>query len=554
MSFAFPMAWAWLASGLVVLLLHLFRRRERELSVSALFLWEQVPPDRASYLERLRWRFDLLLCLQLLGVILFAFALAQPLLQVSRTAGATAIVIDGSASMAADGRVEEAVAAARRAIAASSGPWTVVRWADPPELLVPSTSKREEALAGLSQFRPTLGGRPPLGQALALLPDPGVRIVVITDDPPPDPGVDVVALPPKDNLAILAFSVRPEPDGSGYPALVRVRNDTPHYQDVQLVLRAGDGTYLQSRLLAPKSEDTFVFPYVGALGPTFRVELLPGDAFPWDNVRYFTLAEAGSTVRVRWLGEEDRYLWAALQAAAPAVRVREPPWDLTVAVRVDLPASPNGPALLVGAGSPEAPLGGFVPAGAIHGGESPLLRHVVPGNFQAAAVRPPLLPDGAEVALWADDRPALARWEAAPGRRVLLTLDLPRSNLPLTVDFPILLSNALAWLLPHRPGQDLRVGEAMELVEGAEVLTPTGPVTGTWVPDRPGLYELRRDGRRERIAVNVPWEESLPGAAPSAPPVVPQRATAALPIWPWLGLATLFVLAGEWALAWRRGG
>lgn len=551
MSLLLPWALAWLTSGLAVLILYLLRRREREHPVSALFLWERIPPDRTTRLERMLARFDLLLLLQLLAVALFAFGLAHPTVQATRPRGETAIILDASASMTAAGRAEEVLASARRVIGDPTGPWAVVTWADPPRLLVPRTGSREEVLGSLGAYRPTLGSRSALGQALALLPGGFARTVVITDDPPLEPGVEIVALPPVENLGIVAFAVRPGPDGVGYEALVRVRNDAASFRDVQVALHTGGMTYLGSRLLAPETEDAFVFS-LSAVGLFFRAELLPEDGFPWDNVRFFAL-DTAATVRVRWVGEEDRYLWAALQAALPVGRVDSPPWDLTVAVRADLPAMPEGPALLVGASSPEAPLDAAVVAGPIRGGPSPLTRHIVPEDLRADAIHPATLPGDAVVALWAGDQPGLAHWEGTAGRRVLLTVDLARSNLPVVVDFPILLRNALGWLLPFRPRPTLTVGEGTPLPPGMAVLAPTGAVEGVWVPDRPGLYELRGEDRREFLAVNVPYGESLPGRAAAQVGTPVGRTVATIVAWPWIAMGVFLLLIAEWALARQRG-
>lgn len=550
MSFLLPWAWAWSASGLAVLALYLLRRREREQPVSALFLWELVPPDQASRLERLSARVDLLLILQLLAVALFASGLAHPLLRVPRTAGAVAIVVDGSASMAAAGRADEALAEARRLINDSAGPWTVVVWADPSRVLVPPTANRAEVLALLGTYRPTLAGRPPLGQALALLPGGFSRTVILTDDPPLDPGVEVVALPAVANLAIVAFAARPAPDGTGYEALVRVRNDTERYHDVQVALHTGVSTYLGSRLLAPGSEDLFVFQ-VGLVRSSLRAELLPQDGFPWDNVRYYAF-DGATTTRVRWLGEEDRYLWAALQAAVPVERVSSGPWDLTVAVRIDLPVAPAGPALLVGAGLPEATRGEVQTVESVRGEASSLLRHVVVEDFRVSAAYRVELPEHAVVDLWAGGVPALARWEGDAGRRTLLAIDLARSNLPVDVGFPILMGNIIAWLLPYRSRPALVVGEAIELPPGTEVLTASGRVHGVWIPDRPGLHEVRGE-RPETVAVNVPYDESLPGRVAASGEGPQIRTFADLNAWPWLALAAFVVLAAEWGIALRRG-
>lgn len=211
MSFLLPWGWAWLTSGLVVVALYLLRRREREEPVSALFLWERIPrsgephgtaarpvrppaPPPTPRGDPVRGR------------------PRPPHRPCPRTAGATAIVLDGSASMAATGRADAALAEARRLIGDSSGPWSVVVWADPPRVLVPRTANREEVLALLGAYRPTLGARPPLGEALALLPSGFGRTVVITDDPP-RPRRGDRRPPALDNLAIVAFAARSTPTG-----------------------------------------------------------------------------------------------------------------------------------------------------------------------------------------------------------------------------------------------------------------------------------------------------------------------------------------------------
>jgi len=292
-----PLGLAFLAATLVVVLLYFLRRQARRVPVPALFLWERLPRGEAARLERLWPRLDLLLFLQLLAVVLFSLAAADPALVRTRPAGATLVVLDSSASMCAAGLAEEARAQARAAIRATAGPWAVVAWRQPLEVLTPPTRDRGEALAALDRYRPTLSARPPLGQALAAFPRPWDRIVVISDDPPPGEGFQVVALPPPENYALRSFSLRPQPDGSGYQVLVRVANETHSYADLSLTIQAGGSEYMKSLLVPPDSEETFVLPYQGPLAEGLVAQIFPRDAFPWDNVRYF--APGLGPVRVR---------------------------------------------------------------------------------------------------------------------------------------------------------------------------------------------------------------------------------------------------------------
>ncbi|MGC9529504.1 MAG: BatA domain-containing protein [Candidatus Bipolaricaulaceae bacterium] len=553
MQLGFPAGLGFLAALAPVLLLHFWRRRVQRQPVSALFLWEQLPQAPLSRFQRLWPRRDLLLWLQLAAVLALATALADPAVMRSHRAGSVAIILDGSASMSTEGLAEAARDTARRWVANSAGPWTVVRWSDPPLLLAGLTSARAEALAAVAAFQPTLGGRPPLGEALALLAGTQTQVVLITDQPPAAAdGVELVTLLPPPNYAITAFSVRSQPDGSGYQAFVRVRNDSPQYVDLSLRVRAGTGQYMKSLLLPPRGEETFSMPYLGPVGQGFVAELLPDDAFPWDNARYLTLGAA--PLRVRWLGQEDRYVWAALSAAREMVRATQPPWDLTVAVRTRLQEAPSGPLLLVEAACPEAPMGELEPAGSWVATADLLLSHVWPEDWVAENVRPVRLPPGAVVALRAGELPAAARWTAPQGLRVLLSVELARSNLPLTVDFPVFLANALRWLVPEQLRDGYLVGEAVPLQAGAGVEGGGQTTAAGWVPSAPGLYTVQLDGEERQVAVNVPPAESVRQPLTRAEPtggVVAARSPWS--VTPWLALVALLVLAGEGALAIRRG-
>jgi len=547
----FPMGLAWLSAAAVVILLYFLRRRAREVPVSALFLWERLPKGEVKRLERLWPRIDLLLLLQLLVVAAFALGMADPALIGARPAGATLIVLDGSASMSAQGLADQARAAARQVVDATAGPWAVISWAEPLQVLTPHVESRAAALSAIGRFRPGLSARPPLSGALALLPGDWDRVVVITDDPPKPGAAEVIALPKPGNYAITAFSLRPQPDGSGYEAFVRVANETSRYVDLELSIRAGGTEYLKHLLVSPQAEETFLLPYFGPVGQGLVAELRPTDPFPWDNLRY--LAPEGGRVRVRWLGEEDRYVRAALAAVGADLEAEAPPWDLTVAVRTQLPQAPAGAALLIESGTPDVPLGEPMPAGPWRGEDDPLLAHVRPEDWVTSEVYAVDPPPEAKVALWSGPHPAILRWETEAGRRVLIALPLERSNLPITVDFPILVRNALVWLLPWTEGGEHYVGEAIALPAGAELITPEGPVTETWVPDAPGLYELRRGGRTGLIAVNLPPEEA--GLGPAARTGSPAGGSARMenPVWPWIAGAALVLLLAEGALALRRG-
>lgn len=551
MNFAQPWAWLWLLAVVPVIILYFLRRREKEWSVSALFLWEGIRPDQPLFLERLRQRLDLLLLLQILAVAFFSFSLSHPTVVVSRPSGATLLVLDGSAPAAARGMREKMLAAAREVLENSAGPWAVILWADPPALLCAPTSRPEEVLHGLSQYRANLARRPELAQALALLSEPWPRVVVITPDPPSVPGVEVVAVERPENLGITAFSVRPTPFGTGYEAYVRVFNGQKKYCDAQIRVRTEAGEFWASRLLPPEGEEDVIIPLSGLLAQTFAAELLPSDDFPWDNLRYF--AFSGARLGVAWHGQEDRYLWAALRAVASVARTQANP-DLTVAVAIDLGEEPLGPLLLWAAGSPACPRGNVREAGPLRAAPSPLLSHISLDRIRLTQVYEVGVPQEATVILWAGDLPLLAIWESPRGRRALFAGNLETSNLPILPDFPILVRNIFGWLVPPQPAPVLLVGQGVALPPDVQVVAGEEMFSGVWVPDQPGLYELRGPNRREYLAVNVPWEASLPPIPEVLPAVEARGAEMEKPLWPWILVLLGPLLFLEAFLYERRGG
>lgn len=542
MTWELPWAWLWVLALIPVVLLHFLRRRERDFPVSALFLWEGIRPDQPHFLQRLRRRFDLLLFLQVLAVVLFAFALSRPGFFALQPGGATLVVLDASASTASEAVAQKIREEAKRVVRESSGPWAAVLWTDPPAVLVERTSSRAEILRALDLYQPTLSRRPPLARALALFPEPWPRVVVITDNPAGVAGAEVIQVERPPNLALTAFSVRPTPDGTRYEAFLRILNATPKYQDVQVRIRTEAGEFWASRLLPPGGEEDLVLPLFGVRAGAFVAELLPGDPFPWDNVRYFAFSTG--TVRVAFLGQGDRYLWAALRAAASTVRAEDSA-DLYVAVSTELMEEPAGPALLVASGSPDCPGEGFRPAGTLRAEPSALLAHVSLEKFRIARVYALYLPSEAKVLAWAGEFPLLALWESPHGRRAFLTAELVSSNLPLLPDFPVLMRNLLGWLLPEEPAPLLEVGEPLRLPPGYAVVTEVGDVEGLWMPEEPGLYQLRRPDGFGYVAVNVPWEASQPPLSLGVSAPKQNQAEITLPLWPWVLLAILPLLLVE---------
>lgn len=168
-------AGAILASILVplLLLLYFLRLRRRRQTIGSTMLWKRSVEDLRANAPFQRLRPSWLLFLQLLALLLLAFAVMQPQVDAGRRRGGkTVILVDNSASMLAtdvDGaetRLELAKLRARERIeamyagglfGASNAETMVVAFSDRAEVQTRFSTSRQELLDAIDRIRPTHG-------------------------------------------------------------------------------------------------------------------------------------------------------------------------------------------------------------------------------------------------------------------------------------------------------------------------------------------------------------------------------------------------------------
>lgn len=174
-----------------ILAVHLFRRRFRPRTVSALFLWAAVGADPAAGRRREPLRRSASLLLELLAALLLALALAGP-----RWGGAgqqphIVAIVDGTASMGAlDSSGDSGLAKAKKALAAAVGRLpgnarvTLIRTGPNPEVIAGPAAFKVEALESIGELTAPHPGHD-LGAAWDLATELGraAGAIFITDRP-----------------------------------------------------------------------------------------------------------------------------------------------------------------------------------------------------------------------------------------------------------------------------------------------------------------------------------------------------------------------------------
>jgi len=464
-------------------------------------------------------------------------------------------------------------------------PVTIVQLSHIPQVLTPLTRNHEEARRAIASSQPTWLSAGTSQTLQGLLTGQGGlgsfdRIVLLTDRSlaPPLPGVRQVIFAGGENLAITTFTVREDADRQGTTAFLKLRNDTASYREG--VVRVSDGTHqaLLSVLLPPGSEQAYTLPFPGSRGPWFTATIEPEDDFPVDNVRYFTLHRSIER-RVRWIGQANRYLEAALSAAGP-ITLTPPddldPVDLTVAYNTQLPSDTTGNVLLIHAGLDGLiTIGEDVEIGALVAVKQNdrLLDGVDPFNFRVRSCPRVVAPKDGTTVLTLEQGPFLYRLEEEDRMIVLIASDLMQTNLPLTVDFPLLIRNILETFaprsapLPHAwaiVGEPLRIdeyGSGAELVDpsGRKIMLSQGALS--FIPEVPGIYTLKAGKGTYPLAVNVDPLESEPASdmlTDTPVDIATEQAQTLYPIWPvfaGMGLLALLLEAGMYqGWRWRKAG
>jgi Ca-activated chloride channel family protein len=609
MRFLEPMAWAFAASLVLVVLLHLLKRRRRNVPVPSLVLWERFLQDTRASHPFQRLHFSWLLLLQLLALAVLVAALARPVWVTSvPPAPLRVLILDVSASMQASdvapSRFEQARAQALRLVAdaAPGEELAVIRAGVQPQLVQTPTRDHASVRKVVSALEPTdAPGRlmPALRLAEALVrQQPDARIELFTDGAAADWDEGYASLLPLtehrvgrqgENLAVVACEVRVDPEppqtarlvarvkafsGRALSALAELRFEGELLERRPLVLEAGQST-------------TLAFALPEARAGLWELSLETRDDLAVDN-RVVLPVRAPRPVRVVLVSPGNLFLERALRALpwASCVVATQPPPDLAgvdvlVLDRVPLQGWGSVPVLAFGTWpwepgtdtrSVESPTE-IVDWDPTH----PVLRHVQLEGVHAARleIRPPL--SGAEVLAECRWGPVLLAGQRDGCRFVWAGFSVLDSDWPLRVSFPIFMANAVDWLTwDSRSPDAVRAGEPVNLrlerpVSEVEVEGPEGQVW-RWIlgsltdrpvfgpPERCGVYRFRSQAGVAAVCVNLLDEKESDLRARASVLKEPERVAGGSGTGLfvrrefWAGLAAIFLalLLAEWWWYHRR--
>jgi len=566
--FAAPLALLGLAFVPLVIAFWMLKLRRTERTVSSTLLWQRFGEDLQANAPWQRLRRSFLLLLQLLLVILLALLAAQPFLERPATlARDLVLVIDASASMAATdvapSRLEAAKQLALDALRdlPAGGRVSVVAAGATPRVVANATSdmgRVRTALAGITATPATAD----MGEALALASALAARagdaqVLVATDAAFAVPEDLAVAAPvtvlqvgrERKNQAIVAFAVRSAPTAVTRSVFISVANLDlePSTERVELW---GDGRLLEARdlFLDPVSRADVGIDDVPLDVRVLEVRLAGDDQLALDD-RAWAVVPPDRLLRILLVSEGDPYLETALSFLPNAELYGVKPADYGAGTKPELfdlvifdaglPATlPRVPTLAI-APPRTSPLGTVTgsltdPALGRPAPDEPLLRYVDLTTLHVAQATRLALPDWARTVVPTSAGDPLLYTGTRDGVATgVLAFEPRRSDLPLQVAFPILVSNLVGELVgaSRAPTTAVVPGSLVSLpipsgATGLRVTRPdgttldlapavTGGAAATFAStEQLGVYTVAPLG----LAVASPAPSGSSGGSPAASP------------------------------------
>src|SRR5256886_3109525 len=554
MSFLSPLALSLFALSVPLVLLYFLKVRRRERTVSSLLLWSTALPDREASTFFQRLHRDPLLLLQLLALLALALALARPVATVmGQGARKVVVVLDTSASMKAQdvspSRFEVARAGALSLVRGlgEGAEVMVIEAGVQPKVTAAMARDRERALGAIrsAQARdlpPRLVEAVRTARALVAA-DPRAEIHVFTDgafalpqsEDTTDPRVRWIGVGEQGkNVAITSLSIRKNYYGAfDYQAFVSLVNYSVEPQTFSFRLEL-DGKSIAEKevMLEPSVRRSVVLPFSHNGGGTVTARLRIDDDLAVDNIAYAVLPPPRK-IAVLLVSAGNLFLEKVLRTDPQvSLEVRTPDQyqggmgdaDVVVLDSVSPPRVGSGRFVFVNVVPPDVPLEvlGRIERPTIMDWDRghPIMRHV---EFAKVAIEDSLrirpLAAGRPL-VEAVGGPLIYALEEPERKAVFIGFDLFKTDFPLRVAFPLILSNSLRWLHPAGLDQSslqLAAGQPLLLpgahrVTSVTVTTPRGRIVHAHVTrgvvtftetHEVGVYTLSSARGETRVAVNL---------------------------------------------------
>ncbi len=471
----------------VLILIHLLKPKPRRVEVTNLFLWQEVLKERGGGIKFRRLKKNLPLLFQILIVILAALALARPVwVYFTQKKGDMILIVDTSASMktkvASGTRFD---LAREKALELTdqrdhNQKVLIIEAGSEPTLTSGFVEDTQQAKDLIKNITPSdAPGKLEKAIYLALSfidPSKDDTIYLITDGAGGD-FLKLLQLHPKitpivisggeKNIGITKFEFRQEIDRQDhYEIMLEVKNFSSDPIECPIRLSIDKTPIIDTQItLEALEKQLLIFPYSGLITGIAKAFLEVDDDFTVDNTAYLSLstskdiwvlvASQGNYFLERLLEVYPNFLVNTVKEIIPSSwqeHVME--HDIIIIDRMDFPVTEKGNFLLIDSLSPSIPA---VKTGQIDfpdildwDKKSPLMADVNVNGLTIEQATKLQVDPTLHPVVESSQTGLMYTYEKDGMRAVLLSFDITRSDLPLRVAFPVMISNIINWLNPYK--------------------------------------------------------------------------------------------------------
>jgi hypothetical protein len=592
----------------ILILIHTLKPKPRQVDVTTLFLWQEVLRERSSQLTFARLKKNLPLLFQIAMVLIAALALAKPIWRHDTSKrGNMILVLDTSASMKA-----KSVSGTRFDVAGEKAVELIdQRDADQKILIVEAGNKpvvKSGFLDNPNQAKNIIKSLGPtdapaeLEDAIYLAlsfvdPTNADTLYLITDGAGGDfsalvenhPNIKpIIVAGGSHNVGITKFEFRQELDHRDrYEIMLEIKNFNPTLIECPILLSIDNVTIFDNAITFDAFEKKLlIFPYSGLITGIAKAILEIDDDFAVDNHAFLSL-NASKDIWVLLVSKGNQFLKKLLEVY-PNFKVNSvkeiipSSWieqtqrhDIVIVDRMDFPETAKGNFLLIDAYSPSIPIlkTGQVrfPKNLDWNRKSPLMSNINLGGL--------IIEQGSRLQVGKRLQPVVEStqtglvytYEEGGLRAVLLGFDLTKSDLPLRVAFPVMMSNIFNWLNPQKlefSTLQTRAGEPFDVY-----LDPETTVFYTRAPQekwekhlatmnpfrythtrKVGVYTISENDKQRYFTVNLTNESEsdinaasvLQVSETSKEPLVAEKISVQQPLWTFFLLFGCGLMVVEW--------
>ncbi len=592
-------AYLWLAFYLLptIIFLYLMKRTYQDMTISSTWLWKQTLREMEARKPWQKFRYHLLLMLQLLAALFFIVGLSQPAFPIQGlTAKHSILVIDISGSMWTQEEGKTRMEMAKEKVLewidhkSEQQMVTLITMGKVPKIVASKSKDRtglkrtiKQLQAGMSaaDFRTTMS----LANAISVN-DPSSEVIVISDGAVQTatsthlPHRFVQVGKTSENVAIGAVSS--EQEGHQQRLFVRVDNWGKKKNQITVSVRNKENRLLQTQSMHIASGKSEVIHFE-SLPPSdyYHIQLRSDrDALLLDNQQYY-FSNQKNAVTMQWMGDRNLFLQKALalhphftweqsqqssQKLSPFTIVNNHPQPLpqTGPLFVIRPHQAQKLVTVTGTTS----VSGTVQIDQHH----PIVHRLPLKELAISEVVQVKVPTWAEPVLKINETPILLAGEYQGRKVVIFLFDLQHSDLVLQPSFPILVAQTINWLYPVLGMKESQatVGDPIDFNLSPHIqkvvivnkdqqwIQSVQKGMFRWqVPEQIGLYRIVDAQTQEDIGyLSVPFPREESDVTPQAMATSAQKPPTATfssqqEWWWWFALCTGLIISLEWVVVTR---